>query len=242
MTSNLMTVYFMAEKHEALLFMLVGAAATLLSFWLLKTADRYRAAAIPLIAIAAVQLTVGSTVYFRTDAQISELSSLHQADPASYVQQETERMQVVVDNFVIYRWIEIGLLLVGLVMCILKRGQTTWLAIGAGLAIQSGIILSLDYFAEQRAFEYQVFVTGSQTSNSAAPSSSQQLSDDTLIVCKGPRHPICTREYRPVCGLRDTGIRCVTTPCDSSEWKTFGNPCTACADEMVSGYQAGECK
>ena len=61
-------------------------------------------------------------------------------------------------------------------------------------------------------------------------------------VCTDPRSPICTMEYLPVCGQRDTGIRCVTTPCPSMEWKTYPNACTACADEAVLGYIAGECR
>lgn len=61
-------------------------------------------------------------------------------------------------------------------------------------------------------------------------------------ICTDPRSPICTMEYMPVCGKRDTGIRCVTTPCPSMEWKTYPNACTACADEAVVGYIAGECQ
>ena len=30
--------------------------------------------------------------------------------------------------------------------------------------------------------------------------------------CETPRPQMCTREYRPVCGHVDTGIRCITTP------------------------------
>jgi len=35
----------------------------------------------------------------------------------------------------------------------------------------------------------------------------------------------CIKIYQPVCGLVDTGIRCVTTPCPASEEKTFPNSC-----------------
>lgn len=59
--------------------------------------------------------------------------------------------------------------------------------------------------------------------------------------CQDPRPEICTREYRPVCALRDTGVRCVTTPCASTEWRTYGNACTACSDADVIGYGDGEC-
>jgi len=60
--------------------------------------------------------------------------------------------------------------------------------------------------------------------------------------CKDPRPQICTREYRPVCATRDTGVRCVTTPCPATELKTYGNACSACGDSKVLGYRPGACK
>lgn len=63
-----------------------------------------------------------------------------------------------------------------------------------------------------------------------------------LTSCPEQRPKICTREYFPVCATRDTGIRCVTTPCPSSEEKTYGNGCTACSDVKVLKYRAGACE
>ncbi|MFT3807528.1 hypothetical protein [Arenimonas sp.] len=63
----------------------------------------------------------------------------------------------------------------------------------------------------------------------------------TPVACTDPRPQACTMDYRPVCATRDTGIRCVTTPCPSSEQKTFGNACSACGDPKVSQYVKGEC-
>lgn len=59
--------------------------------------------------------------------------------------------------------------------------------------------------------------------------------------CQSPRPEVCTQEYRPVCGLRDTGVRCVTTPCPATEWRTYGNACRACSDPDVMGYREGAC-
>ncbi|WP_373080691.1 hypothetical protein [Zhongshania sp.] len=59
--------------------------------------------------------------------------------------------------------------------------------------------------------------------------------------CETPRPEMCTREYRPVCGHVDTGIRCVTTPCPAQRHQTYGNACSACADEKVMGYEQGDC-
>lgn len=53
---------------------------------------------------------------------------------------------------------------------------------------------------------------------------------------------MCTREYFPVCATRDTGVRCVTTPCPSSEEKTYSNGCTACSDVKVLEYRLGACE
>lgn len=61
------------------------------------------------------------------------------------------------------------------------------------------------------------------------------------IQCPEERSQICTHEYRPVCATRDTGIRCVTAPCPSSEEKTYGNACTACADTKVFEYRPNAC-
>lgn len=63
----------------------------------------------------------------------------------------------------------------------------------------------------------------------------------TQTQCKSPRSQMCTREYRPVCATRDTGVRCVTTPCPSTEKVTKSNACTACADEKVFSYTEGAC-
>lgn len=58
-----------------------------------------------------------------------------------------------------------------------------------------------------------------------------------LIPCDPDNRPeVCTREYRPVCGRIDTGVRCIQAPCPSTEEREFGNACTACASEGTVGY------
>ena len=62
-----------------------------------------------------------------------------------------------------------------------------------------------------------------------------------LFVCAEPRPEICTQHFDPVCARRDTGIRCVTTPCDSYELQTFPNGCSACSDLKVLDYRYPAC-
>lgn len=64
----------------------------------------------------------------------------------------------------------------------------------------------------------------------------------TRIECTNPRPEICTQDYRPVCATKDNGVRCVTTPCDSTDEVTYSNACSACADSDVYSYQAGACE
>ncbi|MGI0117158.1 hypothetical protein [Zooshikella sp. RANM57] len=62
------------------------------------------------------------------------------------------------------------------------------------------------------------------------------------VACPETRPEACTRHYQPVCAERDTGVRCVTTPCDEAvEWVQKSNSCEACADGKVYGYYPGEC-
>jgi hypothetical protein len=73
------------------------------------------------------------------------------------------------------------------------------------------------------------------------PPSGEPAPAEDFVSCEDPRPEMCTRDYRPVCGARDTGVRCITTPCPSTEWKTYGNACTACSDPEVAGHRPGEC-
>lgn len=84
-----------------------------------------------------------------------------------------------------------------------------------------------------------VLCIASCSSKPTAEPPSEPASDYT--ACQEPRPEMCTREYRPVCAQRDTGIRCVTTPCDSTEWVTLPSACTACSDADVLGHRPGEC-
>ena len=56
-----------------------------------------------------------------------------------------------------------------------------------------------------------------------------------------PEPIVCTKEYAPVCGTVKTNIVCVTTPCDNTTEKTFGNACEARVAGATVVYK-GECR
>ena len=152
--ADFIAAYIGAEKSESLLFMAIGAACVLVALWALGTRKAWRGAAGPLIAIAAIQLVVGSTVYLRSDAQQAALQAQHQTDRAGFVRDETKRMNVVVANFQLYKGIEIALLIVGAAVAARYRRHSGWRPFGLALALQSGLMLGADLFAEARADVY----------------------------------------------------------------------------------------
>lgn len=84
--------------------------------------------------------------------------------------------------------------------------------------------------------------TGEGSSATADDNAGQEGPAAPLVACVEPRPQVCTREYNPVCAEVDTGVRCITTPCPSSENKTYPTGCTACADKKVLGYSSGSCE
>ena len=154
--------YFVAEKQESLLFLIVGIVAVILAvvFWFFVKSNPsfFKGAAIPLLAIGLIQIVVGYSVYSRSDKQKAYIAYNIGMEPVNYVKQtEQPRMKTVMKNFVIYRWVEIAFIITGLVLIFLywsNPGKTFWYGFGIALAIQAAIMLGADYFAEKRGKVY----------------------------------------------------------------------------------------
>lgn len=151
--------YFIAEKQESLLFLGIGIAAivvALLGVFVWKT-QFWKGASIPLILIAILQIIVGFTVYNRSDADRTRVVYALDMNPTELKEKELPRMETVNKNFVIYRYVEIALLLVGLVLMALYKNtidKQFIYGIAVALAIQAALMLGADYFAEKRALLY----------------------------------------------------------------------------------------
>lgn len=151
--------YFVAEKQESFLFLVIGIVAVLvaIAFLLLVKTNFYRGAAVPLLVIGLVQAIAGYTVYARSDKdRIRNVYALDMS-PQDLKQKEWPRIKTVVKKFAIYRWIEIVLALAGLALIILYRSkpdQSFLFGIGATLTIQALLLFGGDFIAESRAKEY----------------------------------------------------------------------------------------
>jgi hypothetical protein len=146
--------YFEAEKQESLLFLGVGVAAIGVSIYLLATAHAYRGMSYPLIAVGLIQIAVGGTVFFRTDAQIAALTAQVASEPLAYQAAEQARMKKVSASFELYKVIEIALLAGGIGLTYLFSRNPRLYAVGIGLILQASLMLILDLFAERRADRY----------------------------------------------------------------------------------------
>lgn len=146
--------YFAGEKAEGLAFITAGVLALVASVWLWRTGSSYRAMAFPLVAVALIHLTVGGSVYLRTDGQVSALTAQLAQSPAAFQAAELTRMGAVMRNFALYKVIEIVLLTVGIAMTYAFRHREALYAVGIGLIIQAGVTLVADLFAEKRGDTY----------------------------------------------------------------------------------------
>ena len=110
--------YFMAEKAESWIFMAIGIISIITAaifFFVMKT-PAYKGAAIPLLAVGLLLGTVGYTVYKRSDEdRIRNVYALTM-NPGELKEKELPRMEVVMKNFMVYRYVEIALALLGMLL------------------------------------------------------------------------------------------------------------------------------
>jgi hypothetical protein len=151
--------YFNGEKAESLLFLAIGIAgvvAGILFLTLLKT-NFYKGAALPLIGVGLLLGTVGFTVYKRSDADRIRNTYAYDMNPSQLKEKEIPRMRTVMKSFRWYRYTEIGLLLLGLLLFFYfanNSQQLFWKGFGLALAIMAALALGADYFAEKRGQQY----------------------------------------------------------------------------------------
>lgn len=151
--------YFTGEKQESLLFLIIGIAAiaaAVVFFFFLKT-NFYKGAAISLFLVGLLMGIVGFTVYKRSDDDRIRNVYAYDMNPSQLKEKELPRMQTVMRNFIVFRWVEIFLFLVGVglyVYFIRDFDNDFWRGLGLALAVMALIALAADFFAERRGKVY----------------------------------------------------------------------------------------
>ena len=157
---NSVVKYFNGEKAESYLFILVGVIAFALAFYfffVLKTSF-WKGVAIPFIIIASLEFIVGYTIVTRSSKDMMRVQTYITNEPQKIQIDEIPRMEKVLSNCVIYRYVEIALIILGITLMYGSLNDTFWRGIGLGLFMQASIVLSLDFFAERRGHHYIVYL------------------------------------------------------------------------------------
>ena len=152
--------YFNGEKGESYIFILIGVIALAMAlyfFFALKTSF-WKGVALPFIIVALLEFVVGYTIVTRSPKDIARVEIFIQKEPQSIKTLEIPRMEKVLNNFVMYRYVEIALIILGIILMYSSMNDTFWRGIGLGLFIQASIVLSLDFFAERRGHIYIVYL------------------------------------------------------------------------------------
>ncbi len=151
--------YFNGEKQESLLFLFIGIAGiiTALVFFFFQKTNFYKGAAIPLLLIGLLLAVIGYTVYKRSDGDRQRNVYAYDMNPGELKDKELPRMKTVMENFVVFRYVELFLLLLGAglyIYFIRDIKNDFWRGFGLALAVMALLALAADFFAEKRGKVY----------------------------------------------------------------------------------------
>ena len=152
--------YFNGEKAESYIFILIGviALAMALYFIFALKSSFWKGVAIPFIIVALLEFIVGYTIVTRSPKDITRVETFIKKEPQSIKTPEIPQMEKVMSNFVIFRYAEIALIILGMALMYSSMNDTFWRGIGLGLFIQASIVLCLDFFAERRGHHYMEYL------------------------------------------------------------------------------------
>jgi hypothetical protein len=157
---NPVVKYFNGEKSESYIFILIGVIALVMALYFIFVlkSSFWKGVAIPYIIVALLEFIVGYTIVTRSPKDITRVENFIKKETQSIKTLEIPRMEKVMSNFVIFRYVEIALIIVGMALMYSSMSDTFWRGIGLGLFIQASIVLCLDFFAERRGHNYMEYL------------------------------------------------------------------------------------
>jgi uncharacterized membrane protein len=151
--------YFVAEKQQAFLFLLIGIAAlvTAIVFLIFLKTNFYKGAAWPLLLVGLLAGVAGYTGYKKSDADRVRNVYAYDLNPTELKEKEWPRMQKVMKNFTVLFWVEAVLLVAGIGLFIYARNDAAkdfWRGFGLSLAVMALLLLLADRYAANRGKAY----------------------------------------------------------------------------------------
>lgn len=148
--------YFQGERNESILFLVAGVISIMAAFYIIFVLKSvfWNGFAIPLVVVASLELMVGFVIYNRSPRDIARVQHYMERDQSKIASVEIPRMEKVMSNFRLFRYLELGLILVGFILMYYAKPELFWQGMGLGLFSQSAIVLMMDFFAESRGLKY----------------------------------------------------------------------------------------
>jgi hypothetical protein len=153
---NSVIKYFNGERAESYLFLALGILGLVISSYMffLKASAYWKGFAIPFMLVSVLEIIVGISLIYRSPKDIIRVENYIKNDQVKIKSDEIPRMEKVMKNFMVYRYVEIVLIFIGAILYFASANSDFWRGLGLGLLIQAIIVLTLDYFAERRGFIY----------------------------------------------------------------------------------------
>jgi len=148
--------YFTGEKAESYLFLAMGIMSIILAVYFFFTLKQsfWKGVAVPFLLVAILEIIVGYTIVTRSPKDIVRVENILQNNKQHIQTEEIPRMEKVLQNFVVFRYIEIALIILGILLMYATPAASFWKGLGLGLFMQASIVLTLDFFAESRGKIY----------------------------------------------------------------------------------------
>jgi len=148
--------YFTGEKAESYLFLAMGIVSIILAVYFFFTLKQsfWKGVAVPFLLVAILEIIVGYTIVTRSPKDIVRVENILQNNKQHIQTEEIPRMEKVLQNFVVFRYIEIALIILGILLMYATPAASFWKGLGLGLFMQASIVLTLDFFAESRGKIY----------------------------------------------------------------------------------------
>jgi len=147
--------YFAGEKAEAFWILTAGVVSLLgaIVLWFVARDQFARGLALALLIMAGLGLSVGGTVYFRSDAQSQQLLEQQRTNPSQFAAEEGPRIQQVARSFGQYR-IGYAVAVLLALFFVFVMGKPSQHGFAVGLLLLAALGLTIDFFAERRAEQY----------------------------------------------------------------------------------------
>jgi hypothetical protein len=145
--------YFELERVWTWGLAVFGLLAVVLAGYLWFAKGAWRGAALPIGALALIEIGVGVSVALRSPAQAAEL--VRRADAGDALGPERVRIDGVVRTFSIIKVAELILIAAGVALIYGLRASNFAVAVGLGLIVQCSALFAFDLIASRRAEVYR---------------------------------------------------------------------------------------